>query len=58
MPSELLQIGDLVTEFTNVATTGPVPAFLMLVGGLLVAVSMGVFGGLAIGGVVSALTRP
>ncbi|MFB6162372.1 MAG: hypothetical protein ABEJ86_02895 [Halococcoides sp.] len=44
--------------FADVATTDPGAALLVAIGGLLVTVAIGVFGGLAIGAGVDALRSP
>ena len=41
------------SEITEVATQSPITAVLVAMGGLLIAISMGVFGYLSLGAVVS-----
>lgn len=58
MSTTALFVHDLGSEFVDVATIGPIPALLVLLGGLLFAVSFGVFGYLSVGGILAALRRP
>jgi len=46
----------LVERFLEIATTDPIAAAMLLSGTVLVAVSVGVFGVLGVGGVLSWLT--
>jgi hypothetical protein len=55
--SELIQsVIDAPGEFAEVAAQGPIEAFLVLMGGILVFVPLGVFGLLVFGVVVEFVT--
>ena len=58
MVTDLVDPGEIVAEFSNVAANGPIPTLLMVVGTILFVVTFGVFGYLSVGGVLSALARP
>lgn len=58
MSTSALFVHELGGELADVATTGPIAGLLVLIGGLLMAVSFGVFGFLTAGGVLAALRRP
>ncbi|MFB6121544.1 MAG: hypothetical protein ABEJ68_10560 [Halobacteriaceae archaeon] len=50
-----LGVADLVESFRTVATADPLSALLLVVGAVLVGVSAGGFGILALGGLVDAI---
>jgi len=57
MATLLEQIRELVTLFTDVATTDPISAVLVLIGTVLMAFSIGFFGLLTAGALVGGATR-
>lgn len=57
MPTLLEQVQELLTLFTDVATTDPISAVLVLIGTVLMAFSIGFFGLLTAGAVVGGLAR-
>lgn len=51
-------VGDVLSLFGEVVTNDPISALLFVVGNVLLLFSIGLFGGLTVWGLVSALRPP
>jgi len=56
MPMVVDNLREMVERFTEVATTDPLSAVLLALGAVLTLVSVAIFGGLSLGGLLSAFS--